>query len=122
MRNFIYGMVSIGLLVTSAPGRADVYKCTAEDGDITFQQTPCPEQKVERVQTEAPAEAALDCSFSNRFAISTARLMRAGVKSDEVFNRYGGLDSLSRWKNTGRSGSATCPGLPDFSQQKASWT
>jgi len=38
----------------------------------------------------------VDCSFSNRFAISTARLMRAGVKSDEVFNRYGGLDSLSR--------------------------
>jgi len=96
MRNFIYGMVTTGLLVTSAPVRADVFKCTAEDGGITFQQTPCPEQKVERVQTEARAEAALDCSFSNRFAVSTARLMRAGVKSDEVFDRYGGLDALSR--------------------------
>ncbi len=89
-------MVTIGLLVASGPGRAEVFKCTAEDGGITFQQTPCPEQKVERVQTEAPVETAQDCSFANRFAISTARLMRAGVKSDEVFNRYGGLDALSR--------------------------
>ena len=96
MRNFIYGMVTIGLLVTSVPGRADVFKCTAEDGGLTFQQTPCPEQKVEKVATQAVAEKGLDCSFANRFAASTARLMRAGVKSDEVFDRYGGLDALSR--------------------------
>jgi hypothetical protein len=96
MRNFIYGMVTIGLLVTSAPGRADVFKCTAEDGGLTFQQTPCPEQKVEKVRTETQADETLDCSFSNRFAVSTARLMRAGVTSNEVFDRYGGLDALSR--------------------------
>ena len=96
MRNFIYGMVTIGLLVTSTPGRADVFKCTAEDGGLTFQQTPCPVQKVEKIATQAVAEKGLDCSFANRFAVSTARLMRAGVKSDEVFDRYGGLDALSR--------------------------
>jgi len=89
-------MVTIGLLATSAPARADVFKCTAEDGGITFQQTPCPEQKVEKVQTETQSEETLDCSFSNRFAVSTARLMRSGVTSNEVFDRYGGLDSLSR--------------------------
>lgn len=89
-------MVTIGLLVASAPGRADVFKCTAEDGGLTFQQTPCPEQKVEKIATQAAAEQGLECSFANRFAVSTARLMRAGVKSDEVFNRYGGLDALSR--------------------------
>ena len=96
MRNFIYGMVTIGLLVSSNPGRSDVFKCTAEDGGLTFQQTPCPEQKVEKVATQAAAKKGLDCSFANRFAVSTARLMRAGVKSDEVFGRYGGLDALSR--------------------------
>jgi hypothetical protein len=98
MRNFIYGMVTIGLLVASAPARAEVFKCTAEDGGITYQQTPCPEQKVEPVETQSrvQTEQGLDCSFSNRFAGSTARLMRAGVTSNEVFNRYGGLDSLSR--------------------------
>ena len=98
MRNFIYGMVTIGLLVASVPGRADVFKCTAEDGGLTFQQTPCPEQKVEKVAAQVPvvADKETDCSFANRFAVSTARLMRAGVKSNEVFDRYGGLDALSR--------------------------
>lgn len=96
MRKFIYGMVTIGLLVTSGSGRADVFKCTAEDGGLTFQQTPCPEQKVEKVATQAVAEEGLECAVANRFAASTARLMRAGVKSDEVFDRYGGLDALSR--------------------------
>ncbi len=98
MRNFIYGLVTTSLLLASADGRAEVFKCTAEDGGLTFQQTPCPEQKVEQVVTQAPAAAddGLDCSFANRFAVSTARLMRANVKSDEVFDRYGGLDALSR--------------------------
>ena len=96
MRNFIYGMLTTSLLVAGGPARADVFKCTAEDGALTFQQTPCPEQKVERVATQAVAEKGLDCSFANRFAVSTARLMRAGVKSGEVFDRYGGLDALSR--------------------------
>ena len=36
------------------------------------------------------------CLYANKFAVSTARLMRAGQSSDEVFNRYGGLDSLSK--------------------------
>jgi hypothetical protein len=96
MRNFIYGMVTIGLLVMGAPVQAGVFKCTAEDGGLTFQQTPCPEQKVEKVRTETQSEETLDCSFSNRFAVSTARLMRAGVTSKEVFDSYGGLDALSR--------------------------
>ena len=96
MRNFIYGMVTTALLLASADGQAEVFKCTAEDGGLTFQQTPCPEQKVEKVATQAAAEKGPDCSFANRFAVSTARLMRAGVKSDEVFDRYGGLDALSR--------------------------
>lgn len=98
MRNFIYGMVTTSLLLASADGRAEVFKCTAEDGGLTYQQTPCPEQKVEQVATQAPvaADKGLDCSFANRFAVSTARLMRANVKSNEVFDRYGGLDALSR--------------------------
>lgn len=98
MRNFIYGMVTTSLLLASASGQAEVFKCTAEDGGLTFQQTPCPEQKVEKVATQTPVatDTGSDCSFADRFAVSTARLMRAGVTSNEVFDRYGGLDALSR--------------------------
>jgi hypothetical protein len=38
----------------------------------------------------------MECSLASRFAVTAARHMRAGSRSDEVFNRYGGLDSLSK--------------------------
>jgi hypothetical protein len=38
----------------------------------------------------------VDCGYANKFAVTTARLMRGGATSTEVFNRYGGVDSLSR--------------------------
>ena len=78
MRNFIYGMLTSTLLLASS-GQAEVFKCTAEDGGLTFQQTPCPEQKVEKVATQAVVEKGSDCSFAHRFAVATARLMRAGA-------------------------------------------
>ncbi len=96
MRIIIYGMAIITLLGASPAGHADVFKCTAEDGSITFQQTPCPKQKVEKVRTQTATDSAAVCSFASRFAVSTARLMREGVQSNEVFSGYGGLDSLSR--------------------------
>jgi len=95
MRYFIYGIVTI-LLFAATDTQADVFKCTAEDGGITFQQTPCADEKVERPTTPAEAPAELDCQYSVRFADSTARLMRAGLTSSEIFDRYDGLDSLSR--------------------------
>ena len=89
-------MVTIALLATAPAGRAEVFKCTAEDGSLTFQQTPCPEQKVEIVNTQKPAGTELDCRYASRFAENTARHMRAGVRSDEAFDQFGGLDALSR--------------------------
>ena len=84
------------LLLAGDDVRADVYKCTAADGSLTYQQTPCPEQKVEKLNVQKTDAVAPSCLYANKFAVSTARLMRAGQSSDEVFNRYGGLDSLSK--------------------------
>ena len=89
-------MVTTALLFVWADARADVFKCTAEDGSLTFQQTPCPEQEVEKVQTAVSATATQDCSHAREFAVLAARFMRSGLRSDEVFDRYGGLDSMSR--------------------------
>jgi hypothetical protein len=89
-------MVTTVLLLACTDARADVFKCTAEDGSLTFQQTPCPEQKVEKVQTDGPATEPQDCGQAQQFAGLAARLMRSGLRSDEVFDRYGGLDSLSK--------------------------
>ncbi len=89
-------MVTTLLLLACIDARADVFKCTAADGSLTYQQTPCPEQKVEKVQTSASTTAAQSCSLVQSFAVMAARQMRSGARSDEVFDRYGGLDSLSK--------------------------
>lgn len=96
MTRFIHVLTATLTLLACQMAQADVYKCTDAEGSLTFQQTPCPEQQVEKVSSKAAAPAAVDCSFAGKFSISTVNLMRSGAGSDEVFNRYGGLDSLSR--------------------------
>jgi len=56
MRSFIYGMVTTALLLACTDAWAEVFKCTAEDGSLTFQQTPCPEPVQEKTEAEAAEE------------------------------------------------------------------
>ena len=56
MRSFIYGMVTTALLLACTDARAEVFKCTDEDGGLTYQQTPCPEPKQENDEAEATEE------------------------------------------------------------------
>lgn len=80
----------------SAHAKADVYRCTDEDGGIVFKQTPCAAEPSEPVMTGEAGAPGPECGYANRFAFDAGRLMRAGLRSDELFNRYGGIDSLSR--------------------------
>jgi hypothetical protein len=76
---------------------ADIYKCKDADGNLTYSQTPCRKQESQKVGNSASKNTETsDCSLAGRFAITTARHMRAGSRSDEIFNRYGGLDALSK--------------------------
>jgi hypothetical protein len=76
---------------------ADIYKCKDANGNVMYSQTPCKKQKSEKIGNAAPEKPeATDCSFAGRFAVTTTRYMRAGSRSDEIFNRYGGLDALSK--------------------------
>ena len=49
-------MVTTTLLLVCIDARAEVFKCTAEDGSLTFQQTPCPEPVPEKNEAEAAEE------------------------------------------------------------------
>lgn len=93
---FLFLVIIFGL--TASDARAGVYKCVGPDGGITYSQTPCPGQKSEAVQTSARTGGsdAVDCSHANRFALKTAKTMRTGTTSAQIFARYGGLDSLSK--------------------------
>ena len=47
MRMFLYGFVAIAALLGSMDAKAEIYKCEDPEGGIVFQETPCPEPKVE---------------------------------------------------------------------------
>ena len=47
MRLHVLLSASLILLAASLPAHAEIYKCTDEDGNVSYQQTPCPVQKTE---------------------------------------------------------------------------
>lgn len=87
------------LLIVCWPAQAQVYKCVAANGDLTYSQTPCPD-KDSKVTVQAAATTGADdeadCRLAHGFALTTAREMKSGVTSSDVFDQYGGLSALSR--------------------------
>lgn len=80
-------------------GVAEIFKCVAADGALTFSQTPCPE-KDSKVTVQKTVKSNIgeadECQYAHRFALATAEEMKAGTSSATVFDRYGGLSALSR--------------------------
>jgi len=82
------------LLATGA--EAEIFKCVAEDGSVTYSQIPCPKEKMTTVATAvAKTDDVVDCRWAVKFANDVGRRMRSGLPSDAVFNFYGGIDSVS---------------------------
>jgi len=95
---FAVSSTCLALLLGSVGLAADIYKCVDQDGNPSYSQTPCPKQASVGVdpQSSSVSVDAIDCEHANRFAFSAARLKQAGTRSDELFDRYGGRDSLSQ--------------------------
>jgi hypothetical protein len=85
------------LILLAAPAaNADIYKCVAEDGAVSYSQIPCPKQKSTTVAVAKPRrDGASDCRWAASFAGDVARRMRGGMASDAMFDLYGGVDSIS---------------------------
>jgi hypothetical protein len=75
---------------------AQIYKCSEADGSIIYAQTPCSTELVADTDATSSETEIHDCRYANTFAAWTARLMRAGTTSNEMFDRYGGLNSMSK--------------------------
>ncbi len=79
--------------------RAEIFKCVAADGALTFSQSPCREEGSKVTVQETVGGAAdepADCEHARRFALATAQEMRSGTESSALFDRYGGLGALSK--------------------------
>ena len=86
------------LAVTPVEVSAQVFKCKEADGTLTYSQTPCsedPEPEVAAPSPEEPVEQP-DCTHARTFAFEAARSMQSGISSAELFQAFGGVDSLSR--------------------------
>ncbi len=90
----ITSLLTLGL----SAAHADIYKCTDADGSITYAQIPCVNQETENVNSSGVVieTSEIDCSYADRFALATARRMRVGMSSSELFEFYGGIGDLSK--------------------------
>ncbi len=96
--NKAYVVVALCALVAPGDADADVHKCSDADGNIMYSQTPCDAQSSANANMAgfSSQSTEMDCSYANRFALSTARRMRVGTGPTELFNLYGGYDELSK--------------------------
>ena len=96
--NKAYVVVALCALVAPGDAGADVHKCSDADGNIMYSQTPCDAQSSANVNMAgfSSQSTEMDCSYANRFALSTARRMRVGTGPTGLFNLYGGHDELSK--------------------------
>jgi hypothetical protein len=84
------------LLLLASGAQADIYKCVADDGSVSYSQIPCPEEKTETVRTVTSRRSEpADCRWATQFAGEVARRMRTGKDSASLFDLYGGVDSVS---------------------------
>lgn len=83
------------LAAAANPASADVYRCVAADGSTTFSQTPC-SADAERVAVSSnrPDSGSADCAFADKFIRSTSRLMRQGLRKEELYEQYGGQQAF----------------------------
>lgn len=94
--NIIAALLLAAGLLLSEGTRADIYKCKDDDGNLMFSQTPCGKEESVTVTASGTSSSDTDCTHASKFANTTARMMRRGFGSDEVFDYYGGLGSLSK--------------------------
>lgn len=92
---FRVALIPIALLLATG-AQAEIYKCVAEDGSVSYSQIPCPKQVTTEVRAAVPkTDGAVDCRWATQFANEVGRQMRSGMPSESVFGLYGGIDSVS---------------------------
>ena len=94
--------LSINLLLFVLPFFSDAvaatYKCIDENGDVTYSQSPCRQnQKTDKLLNNSKKlEEMEDCKYAGAFSQMAFRQMRSGLSTQELFDRYGGVNSISQ--------------------------
>lgn len=62
--------------------RADIYKCSDDDGNLTFQQTPCPKKKP--VEESAEEMAALVADVAEQGAVESTQPTEGAARGEDA--------------------------------------
>jgi len=97
--NLVNGSIlalAAALLVMPTDAEAKIYKCTAADGGVSYNQQPCAAtETTNKVMQGASVRDRLDCRVARSFSQSVAEAMKAGRTADDLFSQYGGLNFLT---------------------------
>jgi len=98
MKGFLILVLTLAVgtvLLTSTPVEAKIYKCVAAGGGVSYSQSPCAsEEKTSKVLQGKSVQERFDCRITRAFSKHIAEEMKAGVASDDLFSRYGGIDKM----------------------------
>ena len=77
---------------------AATYKCIDENGDVTYSQSPCKQnQKTDKLLNGSKKQVEMeDCKYAGAFSQMAFRHMRSGLSTQQLFDRYGGVNSISQ--------------------------
>ena len=95
--SFPLSALLIGLLL-SFNSVAKMYKCIDEEGAVTYSQTACEnDQTTDKVMGgNKQKKQQEDCKYAGQFANTIAGSMRSGADAEQTFNRYGGINAISK--------------------------
>ena len=82
MRMFLYGFVTIAMLLGGVGADADIYRCEDPEAGIIYQETPCPAPKVE--EAEEPDDAAETNGPATPAAESQPRRLARGQSLEDT--------------------------------------
>ena len=77
---------------------AATYKCVDANGDVTYSQTPCKRNQTTDKKLSGNENPIVmeDCKYSGAFAQLAFRHMRSGLNTQQLYDRYGGINSISQ--------------------------
>ena len=77
---------------------AATYKCIDENGDVTYSQSACKQnQKTDKLLSSSKKLVEMeDCKYAGAFSEMAFRHMRSGLSTQQLFDRYGGVNSISQ--------------------------
>ena len=77
---------------------AATYKCIDENGEVTYSQSPCKQnQKTDKLLNSSKKLVEMeDCKYAGAFSQLAFRHMRSGLSTQQLFDRYGGVNSISQ--------------------------